>query len=120
MLQAECRALERLAPHEVVLDLFVPQALMHFEGHFPDLPILPGVVQIDWAIALAREHCGMEGEFTALENIKFQAVVRPEASLRLTLRWDKASSKLSFDYSQAGKTSASGKVVFGAAQNGLS
>jgi 3-hydroxymyristoyl/3-hydroxydecanoyl-(acyl carrier protein) dehydratase len=114
MLQAECRALERITTHEVVLTLFIPKELAHFEGHFPDLPILPGVVQIDWAIALAREHCGTEGEFAALEGIKFQAVVRPEATLRLALRWDAVTSKLSFDYSQAGKTSASGKVVFGA------
>jgi 3-hydroxymyristoyl/3-hydroxydecanoyl-(acyl carrier protein) dehydratase len=111
MLQAECRVLERRSPNEVVLDVFAPKALVHFEGHFPELPILPGVVQIDWAIALAREHCGVQGEFAALEGIKFQAVVRPEAALRLTLRWDQAISKLSFDYSQAGKTSASGKVV---------
>jgi 3-hydroxymyristoyl/3-hydroxydecanoyl-(acyl carrier protein) dehydratase len=112
MLQAECRALERITPSEVVLMLFVPKELVHFEGHFPDLPILPGVVQIDWAIALAREHCGMEGEFAALEGIKFQAVVRPEATLRLALRWDTVTFKLSFDYIQAGTTCASGKVSF--------
>ena len=38
------------------LDLVVPPDLLYCRGHFPNRAILPGVVQIDWAILLGRRH----------------------------------------------------------------
>jgi 3-hydroxymyristoyl/3-hydroxydecanoyl-(acyl carrier protein) dehydratase len=36
--------------------LRVPPTLEHFRGHFPGFPILPGVVQLDWAVRFGRLH----------------------------------------------------------------
>lgn len=100
---------------QVVFDLHVPLELAHFKGHFPDRPILPGVVQLDWAIRLAREHLSqlaLYGMFMALENIKFQALVRPDARLALTLRWDAALERLEFVYATRERKYSSGRVLF--------
>src|SRR5690606_9799268 len=46
---------ERQEDDQWHLELGVPVDLAHFSGHFPQTPVLPGVVQIDWAISLARQ-----------------------------------------------------------------
>ncbi|MBS1228773.1 MAG: AMP-dependent synthetase and ligase [Proteobacteria bacterium] len=103
------------ARRQVVIDLLVPRELAHFAGHFPDLPILPGVVQIDWAIRHAREHLPLRGQFTALENIKFQALVLPDTQLELTLTWDDENARLDFIFANSQRRCSSGRIVFDSA-----
>jgi 3-hydroxymyristoyl/3-hydroxydecanoyl-(acyl carrier protein) dehydratase len=98
----------------IVLDLHVPPELDHFAGHFPGLPILPGVVQLDWAIRFAREHLAVTGEFTRVENLKFLALVQPGAQLQLELRLDPAGDRFEFSFSGATRKHSSGRVLFGA------
>ncbi len=99
--------------NHVFLDLRVPAGLAHFPGHFPDLPILPGVVQIDWAVRYARTHYPISGNFTALENIKFLALVLPDARIELALDWQPAKSRLDFAFSTSQRKYSSGRIVFG-------
>jgi 3-hydroxymyristoyl/3-hydroxydecanoyl-(acyl carrier protein) dehydratase len=103
---------ERHAPGHAEYDLRLQPELFPFAGHFPGLPILPGVVQVHWAIRLGERDFVWPGPFLALEQLKFLAVVRPEDRLMLTLDWDAGQQRLRFDY-RAGKTRYSrGEVVF--------
>ncbi|KAB2840154.1 MAG: AMP-binding protein, partial [Burkholderiales bacterium] len=52
----------------LVLQLRVAPELDFFAGHFPSQPILPGVMQVHWAIHFARLEALTEGEFQALEQ----------------------------------------------------
>lgn len=83
-----------------------------FEGHFPGQPILPGVVQVDWALRLGAEAFGPFGAFLALEQLKFQAVIVPEEPLELRLAWDAAAGELAFTYSGAAGKKSSGFARF--------
>jgi len=100
-------------PCRMVIDLHVPAALEHFAGHFPGLPILPGVVQIHWATYFARAHLPVSGDFSLLENVKFQALLLPDARLELTLDWDPAKRRLEFSYANRDRKFSSGRIVFG-------
>ncbi len=90
--------------------LRVPPALEHFQGHFPGFPILPGIVQLDWAVRLGRLHFQDLEESTGVDNFKCQALVFPDAELTLELRRDETG--LHFRYYDARRTYSSGKILF--------
>jgi len=102
--------------HRAELDLCVTPEIAHFAGHFPGAAILPGVVQVDWAVHFARWHLPLQGEFSALQNLKFLAVVQPGEELRLTLVWDAEQRRLDFSYSTPARRYSTGRIVFGGGQ----
>jgi 3-hydroxymyristoyl/3-hydroxydecanoyl-(acyl carrier protein) dehydratase len=104
---------ERAVPGGLELDLRVPPDLEYFAGHFPGMPILPGVVQIDWSVRLGRTRLPVRGAFVAAEQIKFLSVVRPEARLRLTLGLNAEKTKMNFSYANGERKYSSGTLVFG-------
>ncbi len=69
-----------------------------FQGHFPDNPILPGVMQVDWAIRLGIEAFGPLGDFQGISNLKFLSIVQPLETLELRLTFDRTAGKLGFHY----------------------
>ncbi|MBK4988732.1 AMP-binding protein [Pseudomonas sp. S36] len=99
------------AGDELQFNLAVPLDLACFSGHFPRTPVLPGVVQIDWAIALATEHLQAGLHFAGMEVLKFQQLVRPGDQLALSLRLDRARSKLYFAFTCAGQPCSSGRIL---------
>jgi 3-hydroxyacyl-[acyl-carrier-protein] dehydratase len=61
-----------------------------FQGHFPDYPVMPGVLIIEalaqvGAVALlgSDEHRGKIALFAGLDNVRFRRQVKPGDSLRL-------------------------------------
>ena len=102
--------------HQATARLEVTADLAVFDGHFPEMPVLPGVAQVDWAIALARGCFPLPARFLRLEMLKFQRPVLPPVRLELTLHWQADASRLSFRYTgAAGVVHSSGKAVFEAA-----
>jgi len=98
------------------LQLAIPPDLAHFTGHFPQTPVLPGVVQIDWAIGLARELIAdLPPRFQGMEVLKFQQLARPGDRLSLTLRFDRERSKLHFAYrnGEGDAPCSSGRILLG-------
>jgi len=101
----------RASGSSVTYQLRVPPALEHFKGHFPGFPILPGIVQLDWAVRLGRLHFHGLEESSGVDNFKCQALVFPGAGLTLELRREPTS--LHFRYYDAQRTYSSGKILFG-------
>lgn len=101
------------AASEVILSVFVSDDIEHFEGHFPGLGVLPGVVQIDWAVVFARQFfpIPMHG-FHQLEQLKFQALLLPNATVELALSWIPSTGRLNFVYRDEKKTYSSGALFW--------
>lgn len=104
------------SPESVQLNLDISGDLNAFEGHFDAEPIIPGVVQIHWALAFAKLYFTdlgfKEGELLEikhLEAIKFQNVIRPNAQLTLTLKT--LNQKLAFAFTSSIGKHSSGKIV---------
>lgn len=97
---------------EWLLQLQVPLDLAHFTGHFPQTPVLPGVVQVDWAQQLARQLIiDLPPRFAGMEVLKFQQLVRPGDTLQLSLRFDAERGKLYFAYHNGEAACSSGRVL---------
>lgn len=93
------------------LELEVPLDLAYFTGHFPSTPVLPGVVQIDWAQHLAQQYLQLPIHFAGMEVLKFQQLVRPGDRIQLQLRFDASRHKLYFSYQQGENAVSSGRIL---------
>jgi hypothetical protein len=98
-----------------VLELRVPRQLLYFEGHFSGMPILAGVVQVDWVIRYGRECFNLPPEFRAIHALKFHRLIVPEIPLELELIHEPAKSCLAFRITSQRGCHASGRILFGAA-----
>ena len=104
------------ADKNYIIDLIVPKNLIYFDGHFPGTPVLPGMIQVGWAIHFAAKLFGNIGEFRRLDKLKFHNVIQPDEAISLNLRWDKQLYSLSFRYSRDMLAHSSGRIVFAGAR----
>jgi 3-hydroxyacyl-[acyl-carrier-protein] dehydratase len=100
------RIVEMEAKKRIVALKNVTASEPHFAGHFPDYPIMPGVLMIE-AMAqtgavllmsdLAEERHDKLVVFTGIETAKFRRAVLPGDQLRIeavTLNWRKTAMKM--------------------------
>jgi 3-hydroxymyristoyl/3-hydroxydecanoyl-(acyl carrier protein) dehydratase len=96
----------------VELDLLLPRSLLYFDGHFRGFPVLPGVVQLHWAIAFGRRYFAIGAAPPESVQVKFRSVIGPAERICLALRHDGSRRKLAFEYRDAVATRSSGVVSF--------
>jgi len=99
-------------PNTAELEIVLDPKLLVFDGHFPQIPILPGVAQTDWAIRYAREVFALPARLLRLDALKFQRITHPGQTLRLRLEWDITCTTLGFSYRSSLGVHASGRAVF--------
>jgi hypothetical protein len=104
---------EALPGGGVRLRLRLPADLAQFEGHFPAAPVLPGVVQLHWAVEEGRRRFGLRGGFAGLKQLKFMRPLLPGDEAALELHPD--GDGLRFSYDSAQGRHSSGRVLLGSA-----
>jgi hypothetical protein len=108
--EPETRGVKPLDGGGIELLLHIGEGLAQLEGHFPNLPIVPGVAQIDWAVSLAAVHLGLAIESAQWFQIKFRRVMLPGTEVTLTLGLNTNRAKLAFEYRAGRETLSSGSI----------
>ena len=105
--------LDEIREEEAIhLRMRLPEDLFYFKGHFDGAPILPGVVQIDWAVRFAETHFGLKPTLQRIEVLKFFDILTKNREIQLTLQYDDAQGRLNFLYDLDGKKYSSGRLMF--------
>ena len=103
---------ETIDPPRADFELVVPEDLCYLQGHFPGRPVLPGVVQVHWAITLAKQALHLQAEFTGIKALKFHRIIEPLKPLTLTLEHSAEPNRLGFSYSSERGKHSQGSILF--------
>lgn len=95
----------------VELDIALPETLLYFQGHFPGHPVLPGVVQLDWAVSLADRYLGTSIGAARHLQVKFREIIAPGGTVTLTLRRPAGAARVSFEFRRGDEILSSGAVT---------
>lgn len=99
-------------PLNLELELTWPGSSLCFAGHFADFPVLPGVMQVNNAIAIGRQFFALPAHFHAMHALKFQHVILPNQTVILRLQFVPAKRSLHFSYASAHQHHSSGRLLF--------
>lgn len=86
---------EHATPTGHLFELKLPLDLALFDDHFRSAPVVPGVMQVAWALAFAARHYGPMA-CGAMDAVKFRRLVRPGDRLQLEVTHEAARGHLHF------------------------
>lgn len=82
----------------------------YFNGHFPNHPILPGVIQIYFVLLLIKQYFNVEMNDYRILKLKFSNLILPDTLVHLDLK-KIAENEFTFDYYCGNKKYSSAKIV---------
>lgn len=65
--------------------LFVASDACAFDGHFPNHPVLPGLIQLEWADHFSQS-LAPEASLKNIEKLKFSRLLLPDCNVQLQLQ----------------------------------
>ncbi len=95
--------------HRLLLD--ISPELVWFQGHFPGNPVLAGVVQLHWAVAVSLALFGFNEVPVEIKRLKFKSIVIPPRTLELSLE-KTSENEVQFEFNSLGQIHSLGRLIF--------
>ena len=84
-------------PNQIDIKLDIAPEIIYFAGHFENHPVLPGVVQLDWALHFAKSYLNInKTNFAHIEQMKFSKIITPNIKIFLHLSLEENKLKFKF------------------------
>lgn len=96
---------------EFAADVTFDPAAPYFQGHFPQAPVLPGVVQLGFAERCAELLRGKPGALRGVKKMKFVHIIEPDVEIALRVI-RKGEDEFAYEYKRGDLPCASGVLVF--------
>jgi 3-hydroxymyristoyl/3-hydroxydecanoyl-(acyl carrier protein) dehydratase len=95
----------------------IPGHLDCWPGHFPGHPVVPGVLQVHWAIALAARWLGARPAVRRIEVLKFKQLLLPGRELTLRVARGRRPESFHFELVDGDEIFSTGRVMTGPARS---
>ncbi|MDR0455011.1 MAG: AMP-binding protein [Deferribacteraceae bacterium] len=99
---------KQITDNTVLLKLIFLKDSVYFKGHFPQYPILPGVIQTHFAIHWAKKYLMKGFKVSRIIKLKFTNIVTPGETITLSI--SKVSDGFTFKYFLNEKVYSSGVI----------
>lgn len=84
----------------------------YFSGHFPECPILPGVIQIHFVMHIIRQYFHTDANDYHLLKLKFSSLILPDNKIHFELNKIN-DNEFGFEYSNGDTKFSTGKIRIG-------
>lgn len=95
------------------ISLRIQPDLACLRGHFPGLPVVPGAIQLGWALEFGVAFLGARAVLRAVRTVKFERIIQPGRSIRLHLSTEPGSDALRFEYASDSGRHSIGRIETG-------
>ena len=92
------------------IEISFPANENFFKGHFPDHPVVPGVVLVGAAVTAAEKWLGRTIALKAMRKVKFSRALEPDETARLCLE-RKKEDEIGYFFVKEGMVCSSGLLV---------
>lgn len=101
-----------MAASEFTTSVVIDTDLPYFDGHFPDMPILPGIIQLKMITDLIARKEGLCLCLTGVKRVKFRKLTAPGDRLDISVSCEERASKYNFNITNSGEAVCSGILFF--------
>lgn len=109
----DCMLDNQGATDEIKAHIRVPPESPWFDGHFPEMPLLPGVAQLGMAHDLLISTLGARRPVTQISRVRFKQMIRPDQPLVLTVKIGADTTSHSFRITGEDGLICSGQITLG-------
>ena len=98
-------------PGRLALDLRVPESLACWPGHFPEQSIVPGVLQLQWAMEAIASWEGAPPRVSRIDALKFKSVLLPGQRAQLSVSRETNPDGYHFELRSEAVVFSTGRLV---------
>ena len=84
----------------------------YFKGHFPEYPILPGVIQLNFVFSFIKKFFHTNVKSYTVSKLKFSSIIAPDKTVHLHIERT-GENEFEFSYANGDRIYSSGKITVG-------